>query len=259
MQRSRSAIRAARNRSRSAGVTRGLSTFEEVRRRRAIGPGAQAGTLRMTASSSYRHRGGIALARARSGPSAAARDRCAAAVERHGHDRGQAAAVVLADADDAAAALTQGGDEHDRAVHGPVGGAPTAVGRDDLRRLTPGAFGAGAGGDLDGEAMRVALARPRLRGGGGRRGGGDGHHERGQRGERGERGACQDVASVRPPPPVGRWVGAVWCGRMGPPSNPRSAPPETGRTEVIVLGGGSAPALQAGSGGRPSRGRAEAP
>jgi len=141
--------------------------------------------------------------------------------------------VVLADADDAAAALTQGGDEHDPAVHGPVGGAPTAVGRDDLGLLTPGAFGTDAGGDLDGEAVRNALVRPGLRGGGGRRGDRDGHHERGQRRER---GACQDVARARPSPPVGPWVEAVWWGRMGPPSNPLTAQPETGRTEVVVLG-----------------------
>ena len=95
-----------------------------VRRRRAVGPGAQAGTLRMTASGSYRHRGGIPLARSAipaagsasgltrrvsAAVGAAASGGCAAAVVRHGHDRGQAAAVVLADADDAAATLAAGG------------------------------------------------------------------------------------------------------------------------------------------------------
>src|SRR4029079_7253649 len=134
---------------------------------------------------------------------------------------------------DAAAALTQGGDEHDPAVHGPVGGAPTAVGRDDLGLLTPGACGTDAGGDIDGEAVRNALVRPGLRGGGGRRGDRDGHHERGQR--RARRG-WPDVDRARPAPALRSWVEAVWWGRMGPPSNPLTAQPETGRTEVVVLG-----------------------
>jgi len=153
--------------------------------------------------------------------------------------------MVFADADHAAAALAQCGDEDDGAVDGSVGGPAAAVRGGDSGTLAPGEFAASGGGHLNGEAVGIALTRRCLGGGAGRHDGRGGQHERGQRRDH---AACvmafrgrekpsrpfrapatlmspvTPVARVTPSPPVrARSVEALCRGRMGPPSDPLTA------------------------------------
>ena len=65
--------------------------------------------------------------------------------------------MVFADADHAAAALAQCGDEDDGAVDGSLGGPAAVVRGDDSGTLAPGEFAASGGGDLNGEAVASRL------------------------------------------------------------------------------------------------------